>query len=170
MNDGYARWGDVRARGHAADPRTPAEQAEARRRPGNGMRPISAATSWPRCARRRRSRGGTRGGPRRILGPRVKIEHGENSASRSCAPTSARPVRRARRAGSTCRRACRRGRPRGCSAGSHRGDAAVHDEDLWQGAVSGWLPQPSGRCQPVLTRAVAPPPDGCGRGTPRRRS
>lgn len=28
MNDGYAKWGDVRARGHAADPRTPAEQAE----------------------------------------------------------------------------------------------------------------------------------------------
>jgi DNA-binding transcriptional regulator YiaG len=28
MNDGYSKWGDVRARGRAADPRTPAEQAE----------------------------------------------------------------------------------------------------------------------------------------------
>ena len=27
MSDGYAKWGDVRARGRAADPRTPADQA-----------------------------------------------------------------------------------------------------------------------------------------------
>jgi DNA-binding XRE family transcriptional regulator len=27
MSDGYSRWGDVRAKGRAIDPRTPAEQA-----------------------------------------------------------------------------------------------------------------------------------------------
>jgi len=45
MSSGYAKWSDVKARGHAADPQTSEEQSAARPQPASAGKPMRAGTS-----------------------------------------------------------------------------------------------------------------------------